>query len=217
MAGMNLHYNRVAGQSVERLAALSDGIFGVGMTLLVLDLRTPASALILSEHGLGHALLGILPQLVMYLMSFITLGLFWVGQQTQINHLVRTDRHLTWLHLGFLFSVTLMPFSTQLLAEFHTYRTALLEYWINIVLLGGALYACWGYATRNGLLKPDDGHEAAAAICRRIQIAQALYALGALLCLFSTAWSIGFIVLVQLNFAIAPTFRRAPAPAAGPP
>jgi uncharacterized membrane protein len=36
-------YNRVAGQSVERLAALSDGIFAVSMTLLVLDLRMPAA------------------------------------------------------------------------------------------------------------------------------------------------------------------------------
>lgn len=39
---------------------------------------------------------------------------------------------------------------------------------------------------------------------RRILIAQGLYALGALLCLINTYWSIGFIVLVQLNYAIAP-------------
>jgi hypothetical protein len=42
---------------------------------------------------------------------------------------------------------------------------------------------------------------------RRILIAQSLYAFGALLCIFNTYWSIGFIVLVQLNYAIAPRFR----------
>jgi len=45
-------YNRVAGQSVDRLAALSDGIFAVAMTLLVLDLRVPASEVVHSEGDL---------------------------------------------------------------------------------------------------------------------------------------------------------------------
>ncbi len=39
---MHNRYNLIAGQSAERLAAISDGIFAVAMTLLVLDLRTPA-------------------------------------------------------------------------------------------------------------------------------------------------------------------------------
>src|SRR5208283_315968 len=111
-------YNRIAGQSVERLAALSDGIFGVAMTLLLLELHVPAKELIHSEADLWQALAGLAPQLVVYLMSFITLGIFWVGQQTQLNHLARSDRHLTWIHLAFLFAVTLLPFSTRLLADF---------------------------------------------------------------------------------------------------
>ena len=49
-------YNRVAGQNVERLAALSDGIFAVSMTLLVLDLRVPTAEAIHSERDLWHAL-----------------------------------------------------------------------------------------------------------------------------------------------------------------
>jgi uncharacterized membrane protein len=136
-------YNRVAGQSVERLAALSDGIFGVAMTLLVLDLRSPARLLVHSEGDLLSALAETLPQLVLYLMSFVTLGIFWVGQQTQLNHLGRSDRHLTWIHLAFLFFVTLLPFSTKLLAEFYLFRTALLGYWLNILLLGVGLYCTW--------------------------------------------------------------------------
>ncbi len=47
---MHSLYNRVAGQSVERIAALSDGFFAVAMTLLVLDLRVPAAKAIHSEH-----------------------------------------------------------------------------------------------------------------------------------------------------------------------
>ena len=207
---MTLSYNRIAGQSAERLAALSDGIFAVAMTLMVLDLRLPAAAAIHGEHDLWRALWALLPRLLTYLMSFLTLGIFWVGQQTQLNHLARSDRHLSWIHLGFLFAVTISPFSTMLLAEFMAYRAALLVYWINILLLGAILYGSWGYALRAGLVKAELPGDVPAAVCRRILIAQALYAAGALLCVINTRWSIAFILLVQLNYAVAPRFRRAP-------
>lgn len=199
---MKFSYNRIAGQNSERLAALSDGIFAVAMTLLVLELHTPARELIHSEGDLRHALASLAPQLLVYLMSFVTLGIFWVGQQTQLNHLARSDRELTWIHLAFLFAVTLMPFSTRLLTEFVSYRTALITYWVNILVLGLTLYFSWGYATRARLVREDIPAEVPPAICQRILIAQSLYAFGALLCVLSTYWSIGFIVLVQLNYAI---------------
>ena len=140
----------------------------------------------------------------MYMMSFLTLGIFWVGQQTQLNHLARSDRSLSWIHLVFLFAVSITPFSTMLLAEFPAYRLALIVYWLNILFLGTALYFSWLCATDKKLVKHDMPAEVPIAIRRRILIAQALYAFGALLCVFSTYWSIGFIVLVQLNYAIAP-------------
>jgi len=61
-------------------------------------------------------------------MSFIRLGIFWIGQQTQLNHLARSDRGLTWIHILFLFAVTILPFSTRLLAEFTENRVALVVY-----------------------------------------------------------------------------------------
>ena len=205
---MDTAYDRIAGRSVERLAALSDGIFAVAMTLLVLDLHAPVAEAIHSERDLLHAIAALSPRLLMYVMSFLTLGIFWVGQQTQLNHLERSDRNLSWIHLAFLLAVTLTPFSTILLAEFKTYRTALLLYWANILALGAVLYASWGYATRKGLVKGDISPEVTAAICRRILVGQSLYAFGALLCVLNTYWSIAFIVLVQLNYAVAPTSWR---------
>jgi uncharacterized membrane protein len=201
---MTTDYNRIAGHSAERLAALSDGIFAVAMTLLALDLRAPAAEAVHSEHDLWHALLSLAPRLLMYMMSFMTLGIFWVGQQTQLNHLRRSDRSLSWIHLAFLFLVTVTPFSTALLAEHTAYRSALLVYWLNIFLLGATLYWSWVCA----LVKEDIPPQASSAIKRRIAIAQSLYAFGALLCVFSPYWSIAFIVLVQLNYVIAPRFTR---------
>jgi uncharacterized membrane protein len=82
---MPISYNKIAGQSVERLAALSDGVFAVAMTLLLLELHVPAREAIHSEHELLHAMVAFGPQLAVYLMSFMTLGIFWMGQQTQLN------------------------------------------------------------------------------------------------------------------------------------
>jgi uncharacterized membrane protein len=140
----------------------------------------------------------------MYMMTVMTLGIFWVGQQTQLNYLARSDRSLTWIHILFLFFVTLTPFSTMLLAEFTAYRVALVLYWANILLLGVALLLSWECATGLKLVKDDMPEEVAKAIERRILMAQALYAFGALLCVIDTRWSIGFIVLVQLYYAVAP-------------
>jgi uncharacterized membrane protein len=201
---MLTHYNRIAGQSVERLAALSDGVFAVAMTLLVLDLRAPAAEAIHSEHDLLHVLAPLAPRLLVFLMSFMTLGIFWVGQQAQLNQLTHSTRDLTWTHLIFLVGVSLMPFSTALMAEFIGFRTALLIYWLNILLLGALLFASWRCAIASSVLKPGLSPELIAAVQRRIAIAQALYAMGALLCVLNTYWSIGFIVLVQLNYVIAP-------------
>jgi len=200
-------YNRIVGQSAERLAALSDGVFAVAMTLLVLDLHVPLAAPsgppIQTDQDLLTALIRVAPSLLTYFMSFLTLGIFWLGQQTQLNYFARSDRNMTWLHLGFLLIVSIMPFSTALLASYITFRLALFVYWLNIVLLGGLLYLSWIYAERNKLLRDEVTEAIGSATKRRIINYQVLYLIGALLCLFSTYASIVFIVMVQLNAALA--------------
>ncbi|HUN52209.1 MAG TPA: TMEM175 family protein [Candidatus Sulfotelmatobacter sp.] len=197
-------YNRIAGQSLERIAALSDGLFAIAMTLIVLEIHVPAHDGIATDGALWQALVGLAPRFTTYLLSFLTLGIFWTGQQTQLNFFSHADRDLAWIHFGFLAVVSLLPFSTTLLAEFITLRLALLLYWANIFALGLLLYLSWAYASRAKLVKDAAPEGISAAVRRRIVVAQALYAIGALLCLVDTTWSIGFIVLVQLNYAVAP-------------
>lgn len=203
-------YNLIQGRNLERLAALSDGIFAVAMTLLVLDIHIPTAAQVHSETELLAALGALGPQWIAYGMSFLTLGIFWAGQQTQLNNISEGTRDLTWIHLGFLLAITFMPLSTRLLAEFITYRSALLIYWFNILVLGAMLYWSWMYATHHNLVQHDTPQEVSHSICRRILVAQSLYAGGTALCVINTYVSIAVIVLVQLNYAIAPGLGRKP-------
>jgi uncharacterized membrane protein len=205
---MRKDYNKIAGQSVERLAALSDGVFAVAMTLLVLDLKGPASSLVHDEAELGRALLQVAPHLFVYLMSFLLLGIFWVGQQTQLNHLARGDRALAWIHLAFLFFVSLVPFTTGLMADYLHYRLALLVYWLNILALGSVLYWALCHSQSAKLVDSEFGEEHSLAIRRRILTAQALYAVGTALCVIDTTVSLGFILLVQLSYALGLGFSR---------
>jgi uncharacterized membrane protein len=204
---METPYNRIAGDDVGRIAALSDVIFAFAATVLVLDFHTPDGADVHSEHELVSALIASAPRLLPWLMSLMTLGIFWVGQQTQLNQLARSNRDLTWLHLVFLAVVTVLPFSTRLLAEFLLYRAAFFVYWANLFLLGACLYATWTYAERARLIREDAHGEVSEAVRRRIVIAQSLYGVGAVAGVVSPLLGIGLVLLIQLNYALAPRLR----------
>jgi uncharacterized membrane protein len=202
---MSVVYNQIANRSLERIGALSDGLFAIAMTLIVLEIHVPASTGITTESDLWTNLIPLGARFLTYLLSFMTLGIFWNGQQTQLSYLTRGNRDLSWLSLLFLAIVALFPFTTSLLAEFFQFRLALGLYWLNILLGGLALLAIWMYVERAGLVREDVGPEVGKAIRRRIVIAQVLYGTGMTVgILFGTLPAIVFIVLVQLNFAIAP-------------
>ncbi len=204
-------YNRFTGQSLERLTALTDGVFAVAMTLLVLDLRVPVSAAgpLSREHELWAALLRLGPGFAAYLLSFTMLGTFWLAQHTLLGILGRTDRTLTWIGLGFLFVVTLLPFSAALLAHYVQLRLAVGLYWLNILLLGAGLEWAARYG-RRAFLGGDAGRERSrlATFRRRILLAQSLYALAALVCLVSTQASVAALAAVQLYFIVSPSLAR---------
>src|SRR5207247_9840242 len=112
---MTLSYNQIAARGLERIAALSDGLFAIAMTLIVFEIRIPDPGVVRTEQDLWAAMVALGPRLITYLLSFLTLGIFWTGPQTQSHYFARSDRHLAWLQLAFLAAVPLMPFTTSLL------------------------------------------------------------------------------------------------------
>src|SRR5215470_8907229 len=184
---MPVYYNDIVGQHTGRLANLSDSIFGVAMTLLVLEVYLPVGS-IETERQLWDALIALGPRFLVYFMSFLTLGIFWNAQQVQLSRFARGDRNLTWIHIAFLATVAVTPFSTALEENFIHFRVALLVFWLNLLLLGVTLFASWRYACNHGLLRTSVSHEEQDTIERRILHAQELYAAGFALCVFNTLW-----------------------------
>ena len=92
-------------------------------------LTGPFAALIAAlVIGFVNATLGVFLKIVTFPLTLLTLGIFWLGQQAQLDRLARSDRDLAWIHIAFLCAVTLVPFSTALLAEHIAYRVALVVY-----------------------------------------------------------------------------------------
>lgn len=199
----NSNYNKIAGRDTARIVAISDGVFAVAMTLLVLEIRVPVIESINSEKQLIDAFLSLNPKFLIYFLSFMTAGIFWMGHSAQFKHIEQSDRNMSWINLLFLLTVTLLPFTTAFLGDYTEFRFPVAVYWFNIFLMGLMLFINWVYACKHGFVSQVSLNLVDKPIRRRIIVAQSLYLFGALLCLINPYISIGFIIIIQINYAFA--------------
>ena len=98
-------------RDLGRIAAFTDGVMAVAITLLVLNIQVPQL-----EHGqsLSDALVDLLPSLGAYLLAFALVGRFWVIHHNLFEKLRGFDRTLMALNLSFLALIVLVPFSAEL-------------------------------------------------------------------------------------------------------
>ena len=120
---------------VHRSEALTDGIYAVAMTLLVIDLKLPDLASIQSSADLLGALADLVPKATAWVISFFVLAVFWVGHHRVFGYVRRADARLVWLNLVQLSAVSLMPFSCALVGEKGAYLPAQVVYSGNMALL----------------------------------------------------------------------------------
>jgi len=119
-----------------RFNALTDGVFAVAMTLLVLDLRVPDD-LRISDGGSFLAALHLLaPKAGAYLLSFLVAGLVWLSRAAIDEAPPVMSRREALLGLGYLLLVTLVPFSTIVIGQHPTITAAVWIYCGNVGLLG---------------------------------------------------------------------------------
>jgi uncharacterized membrane protein len=192
------------GLSKHRLEALGDGIFAFAMTLLVLDVKMPKiSEAIQSPELLTRALLELWPKFLSYITSFIVLAVFWIAQIGYLHFVKRTDRWFLWLNLLFLMVVVFVPFSTDLLGDYHTLRLAVVIYGCNIMALGVTLFLQWHYATsRHRLVGHDVEPELVRRGNRRILAGVCSYAFAILLVWFNPTVSLILYVLIPIMYIL---------------
>src|SRR5690348_3158429 len=149
---------RLGEVDLARVAALSDGIFAVAMTLLVVALPLPKSAAELSGATLRAHLLTLLPPVRAILISFFIAAVFWRAHHKLFRCLARGDGVVVWLDFVLLFAVVVMPLSTHLLGNFRLETLTVGLYAANLALIAGSLFLMWlRVAVRRALLHHDIG------------------------------------------------------------
>ena len=102
---------------VQRSEALSDGIYAVAMTLLVIELKLPDASAIHTAGDLSVAMVALLPKAIAWVISFFVLGIFWTAHHRVFGYVRHCDATLVQLNLFQLATVSLMPFSSALSGE----------------------------------------------------------------------------------------------------
>ena len=157
--------DETAEEGIGRILALSDGVFAIAMTLLILEIAVPATT---SDAGLPHALLKLWPQYLAYVLSFVVIARFWVAHHQVFRLIARYDAVLMWLNLLLLMFVAFLPFPTAVLGKHSGSPAAAVLYAISVLLAGVASAAYWWYASgRGGLLRPGVGRAQVRALRAR--------------------------------------------------
>ena len=122
--------------SKHRVEALTDGIFAVAMTLLVIELKVPDPHAVESQQQLADALVQLSPKALSWVISFLVLATFWISHHRLFHYVRHVDTGLLWRNIWQLMFVSLMPFSAALLGEFPRTDIAQIAYNGNMVVLG---------------------------------------------------------------------------------
>lgn len=141
--------------SKNRLEALSDGMFAIILTILVLELRVPHL-----EAGTFAAFAGamteILPKFLSFLFSFFIIAIFWVNHHHIVDQIEKVDAKLLWLNVALLFFSSLFPFLTAFIGDYPGNPFVVALYPLNMALASITIGAFWKYAFVDTTLAPNN-------------------------------------------------------------
>lgn len=132
-----------------RLTTLSDGIFAIVMTLMVLNIKVPELIGVVSSEKLGAELLILTPVFISYILSFAVLTSYWMAHHYIVSIYAKNiDRRLMFWNMPFLIAITLIPFSAHLLGSYASTPLSIWIFSLHIVLIGGLLHHLFHYTLR---------------------------------------------------------------------
>ena len=160
---------------VNRLLALSDGVVAIAITLLVLQLTVPSPAALThpdSASELAAQLGKGADQLVSYVISFYVIAQFWLVHHRVFRRITGQQEGLAWWNFAFLFTITIMPFTSDLLGKFSANPLAIDIFAANLLLATVATQLTVIYGSRKDLVTPETAQQTRAA---RYRVAASIF------------------------------------------
>jgi uncharacterized membrane protein len=177
--------DQLFGLTKTRIEALSDNIFSIAMTLLILELKVPETPVSTADAELPRRLFELWPKLQSYFISFASLGFFWLNHHFQFHFIRRTNVGILLLNFLFLLHIAFLPFSTALLGDYPHSRVGVIAYGGNLTVLSLLMFLHWRYITGNpGLVDADLDALRIRSVSRRSL---------AVVCFFALAIGVAFV------------------------
>jgi TMEM175 potassium channel family protein len=180
-----------AGRDRDRIVNLSDAVFAIAITLLVLDIRVPDIPENLVASKLPGELLSLWPRYLGYFLSFVSISVFWIIHHSIFRPIKAYDRNLLYLNFLFLMVVAFVPFPTALLGEYGNHQLPVAVYAATLAVGRLFLTAVYWYSTRNErlLTEPQDPTTVRFLLIRGITI-PAIFILSIAISFFSVSAAI---------------------------
>ena len=186
----------------DRTEALADGIFGTVMTILVLSLVVPTITGMNTAITLQNDLVKLLPDLFAYAMTFIFLGVLWIGHQSALSHISRFDLRILWVNIFLLMGVGLIPFTTALLGRYPLQTIADVAYGINGVFVTVLYNVLSYYPRRRHLTHEEPSREVLVYRSRVVLVGPTVYSLAIIFAFVSTYISLGLYAFVTVFYIV---------------
>jgi len=140
---------------VDRIAAFSDAVFAVAITLLVLNIDVPEVSKQLVDVKLHAEVWALWPKFAAFVVSFFIIGFFWVFHHKMFREIRRHTTAFTWMNLLLLMCIVFIPFSSALFSEYPSTEIATIIYSGSWAVPSLVLALMWWYATTDRRLVDD--------------------------------------------------------------
>jgi len=158
-----------------RLAAFSDGVIAILITVMVFELKFSNDLKWLDTE----AWLALLPKFVSYTLSFLMLGVLWVNHHQLLHQIRHSKPGLLWTNLHLLFWMSLVPLATHLVGSYPSYAYSGTVYGLVFFSCAGSFTRLRLFALRHQLLHEHSSVAQQHRVKRKNRLAMALYLLGA--------------------------------------
>ncbi len=189
----------------ERIAAFSDGVIAIIITIMVLELKLPERAA--EGDAWSSFLMPLAPKLAVYALSFVIVGALWVNHHQLLAVVRRATIQLMWMNLLLLFFMSLIPLATGFLGE-HPHSARAVAFYALIMTLSSAVFGLLRY--RLGRMPEHDREHIQ---FRRATLARSftgtlIYGAAVIVAKFSPGAALAMLVFVPAMFNIPILFQR---------
>ena len=189
----------------KRLEALSDGVFAIACTLLVLEIEIPHFNSGINVAEQWHEFSELMPSLIAFVFSFLNILVFWANHDAINKVIVRYDTKTTYLNIVFLLFISLIPFTTAFIGQNPHSFVAIAAY--GLVLMFASAIAIWMYrhlAFKANLFLPEVSKRSKMRVYRQIASSPFIYIVAIAGGLISNYIPITIYIIMPIIFMFMP-------------